>query len=128
MSATLSAANRPANLPARLFGFAMILAGIGGWFYNHHLATTEGEFYIRLCVFSPLAVFGGLLFLVRPEWTGPLRKDSPNGHKISLCVVIGLMALFSGLDMYSLMSGGQQQKFQPPSRANWSPNLGTPSR
>lgn len=35
---------KPNTLPARLFGLAMMLLGIAGWWYNWHLAATQGEF------------------------------------------------------------------------------------
>jgi len=111
------------GLPARLFGLAMMIAGIAGWYYNRHLAATEGAFYIRLCVFAPLGVFGGLLILLRPDWIGPIRKDSSRAQKTSLCAVLGLMAVFSGLDMYTLTS---RQHPQPSKIIHWTPEMGTP--
>src|SRR5436305_9003929 len=77
---------------ARMFGAAMVVAGIAGFLYNRHLAATSHEFYIKLCVFAPLAVFGGLLMAIRPEWAGPYRPDSSRNQKIALFSVIGLMA------------------------------------
>jgi hypothetical protein len=112
--------------PARLFGLAMILAGIGGWFYNHHLAATEGEFYVRLCVFSPLGVLGGLLMLLRPEWSGPPKKDSPRAQKVSLFAILGIMTVFSGLDLYSLNTTQAPRRFQSAPRIHFTPDMGTP--
>lgn len=112
----------------RLFGLIMIFAGIGGWYYNHHLAAAEGEFYIRLFVFAPLGIFGGILLLLRPEWVGPIRKNSLRAQKVSLGVVIGLMAVISGIDMYLLTRTRAPERFHAPSRTNWSPDLGTPAR
>lgn len=90
----------------RFVGLAMIAAGAAGWWYNEHLAATAGHFYIKLCVFAPLGVFGGMLVLLRPDWAGPLRSDSSRGHKAALATVIGLMAIASGLEMYRLKSNG----------------------
>src|ERR1700730_461706 len=53
--------------PARLFGMLMIAIGVGGWWYNWHLAATEGQFYIKLSLLGPLGIFGGLLMLLRPD-------------------------------------------------------------
>jgi hypothetical protein len=94
-------ANRIAT-PARLFGLFGIAIGIAGWWYNWHLAATEGQFYIKLCLLGPLGIAGGLLMLVRPEWAGPLRSDSTTAHKVALSMVIGFMAVASGIDMYLL--------------------------
>src|SRR4029453_3669547 len=69
---------------ARLFGLAMIAIGIGGWWYNWHLAAAGGQFYIKLCLLGPLGLAGGILMLTRPEWAGPLRSDSSRAHKIAL--------------------------------------------
>jgi hypothetical protein len=91
---------------ARLFGLLMIAFGLAGWWYNWHLASTEGLFYVKLCIFGPLGLFGGLLMLGRPEWAGPLRSDSSSTHKTALLSVIGLMIVASGIDM-SLLKRGQ---------------------
>jgi hypothetical protein len=91
-----------AQLYARLIGLLVMLLGVGGWWYNWHLLSTEGYFYIKLCLFGPLALGGGLLFMVRPEWTGPWRTDSTRGHKAALISVVAFMAVASGIDMYFL--------------------------
>src|SRR5215471_11789257 len=90
------------SAPFRLFGLAMVAAGITGWWYNWHLAQTQGEFYLKLTIFGPLAVAGGLLMAIRPEWAGPLRLGSSRAHKIALFAVIGFMFVFSGIDFYRL--------------------------
>jgi len=54
----------------------------------------------KLIVFAPLAVSGGLLMLLRPEWAGPLRKDSTWAHKTALFLVVGFMAVWSGIDFF----------------------------
>ena len=107
---------------ARLCGVLAIAAGFAGWWYNRHLAATEGQFYIKLCVFAPLAVFGGLLMAVRPQWAGPLRPDSTRAHKLALCVVIGLMAVLSGIEFFHLKQATTRQVSITP----WSPSMGTP--
>jgi hypothetical protein len=109
--------------PARFIGLLMIAIGIGGWWYNWHLAATEGHFYIKLCLLGPLGLAGGILMLVRPEWAGPLQSDSTRAHKAALFAAIGFMAVASGIDMYLL-------KYSRPARPSftaWSPSLGTPS-
>src|SRR5215470_9644252 len=70
------------SAPGRFIGLLMIAIGLGGWWYNWHLAATEGQFYIKLCLLGPLGLAGGILMLVRPEWAGPLRSDSTRAHKI----------------------------------------------
>lgn len=80
----------------------MMAIGIAGWWYNSHLATTQGHFYLKLCLIAPLGVFGGLLALLRPEYAGPWRPDSPRAHKASLIAVIVAMTAFSGIEMYRL--------------------------
>ena len=87
----------------------MIAAGIGGWWYNWHLAATAGEFYIKLCIFGPLGVFGGLLIAARPDWIGPVGKNSSQAQKAALFAVIGLMAIFSGVDFYRLTHSRRHQ-------------------
>jgi hypothetical protein len=112
------------SLPARIFGCAMILVGIAGWWYNAHLAATTGQFSIKLCLLGPLGVFGGLVMLLRPDWAGPWRKDSTPAHKAALIAVISLVAITSGITFYLL---------KQPSRASarssvihWTPAMGTP--
>ncbi len=100
---------QPGYLPAqhgssrtRLIGLLMIAVGIAAWWYNWHLATTEGSFYFKLSLMGPLGVFGGILMLIRPEWTGGLKSDSTTAHKLALFAMIGLMIVTSGIDMYLL--------------------------
>jgi hypothetical protein len=127
MSLATTSISRPvANWKPRAFGVVMILLGIAGWIYNHHLAATAGAFYIRLCVFSPAAVFGGLLIAARPEWIGPIRKDSPRAQKTATCVVIGLMAVFSGIDLYLLNNTHGPRRMGAPPIIHWTPEMGTP--
>src|SRR5215217_6597479 len=99
--------------PARLVGLAMIAIGLGGWWYNWHLAATSGEFYIKLCILGPLGVAGGLLMLIRPEWAGPMRGDSTRAHKLALSAVIGFMFVASGIDMYRLKHIPVKETRQP---------------
>jgi hypothetical protein len=127
MSLAATSSSRPAaNWKPRAFGIVMIVLGIAGWIYNHHLVATEGAFYIRLCIFSPLAVFGGLLVAVRPEWIGPVRKDSPPAQKTATWVVIGLMAVVSGIDLYLLNTAQVPERFRAPAVIHWTPEMGTP--
>jgi hypothetical protein len=49
-----------------------------------------------------MGVFGGLLMIFRPEWTGPLHAESPQAQKTALIALIVLMALGAGLDFYLL--------------------------
>ena len=110
---------------ARLFGLVMIAIGVAAWWYNWHLATTEGRFYMKLTLMGPLGVFGGLLQLVRPDWTGGLRGAVTKSHKTALFSVMALVAAASGFDMYRL-NGFQSQpptRLSGPPRREWSPKL-----
>ena len=89
----------------RWFGLLMVAIGAAGWWYNWHLAATQNQFSIKLCLLGPLGVFGGLLMALRPEWAGPLRSDSTRTHRISMFGVMGLMFAFSGIDFYLLKTG-----------------------
>src|SRR6185436_10155468 len=111
-------ANRSSSR-ARLFGLLMIAIGVGGWWYNWHLAATEGQFYIKLCLLGPLGLAGGMLMLLRPEWAGPLRSDSTRAHKIALAAVVGFMFVASGIDMYLL----KHSRPSRPSFTAWSPSM-----
>jgi hypothetical protein len=102
-----------------------MLFGAVGYWYNWHLATTRGEFVIKLCVFVPVAVSGGLLILLRPDWTGPLRKDSTRGHKIALFAVVGFMAVGSGVEFFRLKHYLAERAPQQRVIA-FSPSMGTP--
>jgi hypothetical protein len=92
------------KLAARRWAPGVVMMAIGalGWWYNWHLAHTAGYFYIKLCVLVPLALFGGLIAMMRPEWAGPLHANSPKSHKVALASLIAAIAVFSGVDMYRL--------------------------
>ena len=111
------------SAPGRFIGLLMIAIGLGGWWYNWHLAATEGQFYIKLCLLGPLGLAGGILMLVRPEWAGPLRSDSTRAHKIALSAVVGFMAVASGIDLYLL----KHNRSPLPSITAWSPSFSAPS-
>jgi hypothetical protein len=86
----------------RLFGALLIGLGILGRWYNWHLAETTGEFYIRMTLAGPAGVFGGLLLLIRPDWVGRLRADSPMAQKVAVGALLVLMMVGSGIDLYLL--------------------------
>jgi hypothetical protein len=86
----------------RLCGALLIGLGILGRWYNWHLAETTGQFYIRLTLAGPAGVFGGLLLLIRPQWVGRLRADSPMAQKVAVGALLVLMMVGSGIDLYRL--------------------------
>jgi hypothetical protein len=86
----------------RIIAIGAFLIGFAGWWYNWHLVKTTGSFYIKLTLLGPLALFTGLLFLFRPEWTGPIRSDSTREHKLALFAGIVFMAVAAGIDFYFL--------------------------
>jgi hypothetical protein len=102
----------------------MIAIGIAGWWYNWHLATTSGEFYVKLIIIGPLGLFGGLLMFLRPEWAGPLRPDSTQAHKFALFALIGLICIVSGIDFYRLDHVPSPRRL---SVTPWSAERGTPT-
>lgn len=106
------------------FGAGMMVIGLLGWWYNWYLAATEGYFRIKLCLLAPLGFFGGLLFLVRPDFAGPLRPNSSRGHKLALASVIAAMTIFSGIDFYRLKTSLTPK---PAVITKWSPERGRPS-
>jgi len=86
----------------RLTAALAMSVGVAGWAYNWHLLRTEHQFYPKLTILGPLGVFGGLLMMHRPEWSGPLRPDSTTAHKTALISLIALMAVGAGIDYYCL--------------------------
>src|SRR5277367_3409288 len=95
---------KPNLLRSRIVGVAAIAVGVVCWWYNWHLLKTTGTFYYKLSLLGPLGLFAGVLFLFRPEWTGPLRKDSTREHKLALIAGIVFMVVFSGIDLYFLFN------------------------
>jgi hypothetical protein len=83
-------------------GAVFIAIGLAGWWYNWHLRSTEGHFYIKLTLLGPMGLFGGLLMMLRPEWTGPITPQSTREHKIALGALIALVAICAGVDFYLL--------------------------
>ena len=102
LCAEYRSAVKPNYSRLRIGGAVFILIGLVGWWYNWHTVMTEGYFNIKLTILGPLGLFGGLLMMVRPEFAGPLRPDSPKAHKMSMFVLIGLMAVVAGIDFYLL--------------------------
>lgn len=106
-------------------GIIAMAVGVAGWWYNWHLAETEGHFYIKLCLLGPLGVFGGLLMFVRPEYAGPWRSDAPVAQKASVIGVMAAMVAFSGVDFYRLKTyerpGRGIVKNRPPQRVALTP-------
>ena len=86
----------------RLVGLFMIAFGIATRWYNWHLLHTTGEFYVKATLMAPAGVAGGLLMLLRPDWVGRLRKDSPRAQKLTVWAVIAVMAVGGGIDFYLL--------------------------
>ncbi|MCW5977075.1 MAG: hypothetical protein KIT09_03320 [Bryobacteraceae bacterium] len=119
------AQNRNGFLPVRLLGVAIMFLGALGSWYNWRLVATEGRFLIKLCVFAPLAISGGLLILLRPEWARPLGKDSSRGHKMALIAVIAFMAAGSGMELFRLQRYRSELTPRPKVIA-WSPSMGKP--
>ena len=109
----------------RLFGLSAMVLGAIGWWYNEHLAATQGEFWIKLCVFVPLALAGGLLMLVRPEYAGPWRKENPRAQKTAVIAVVAFMAIGSGIEFYRLQ---QLRARQLPRQTviKWTSEMGRP--
>jgi hypothetical protein len=96
------ATTKPNPFRTRIGGVLAILGGVGVWWYNWHHLMTTGTFYIKMTLIGPLALAGGVLMMFRPEWTGPLRKDSTRAHKTALISVIVFMAVGAGIDFYLL--------------------------
>lgn len=92
-----SAAN---PIRTRLLGGLFIVLGLAAWWYEWHMLMTEGRYSIRLGVFAPLGVFGGLLMIFYPEAAGPMRPDTPKPQKVATLVTLALFAVASGINMY----------------------------
>lgn len=111
---TLPVQHRPALMSGstsiRLFGLLFLVLGFAGWWYNWHLAATRHEFYIKLCIFGPFAIFGGLLMILRPDWAGPVQAGSSKAQKTALIALIAGVFIMSGVDFYRL------KNYQQPAR------------
>ena len=121
---------RPESLPVakpdytrvRLFGLLLIAVGVGAWWYNWYTAATAGEFSLRLTILGPAGVFGGLLLLLRPDWSGRLHTGSSPAQKIALFSVMGLIAVGAGVDYYLLKGGAPPRApLSTIPRMAWSP-------
>lgn len=111
--------------PARLFGLAVMVLGVVGWWFNGREASVHGEFWIKLCVFVPAALAGGLLMALRPEWAGPWRSDSSREHKAALVAVLAVIAVGSGVEFFRLQHAAS--KWAPKREViARSPKMGTP--
>jgi hypothetical protein len=102
----------------------MMAIGFMGWWYNWYLAASEGYFRMKLTLLAPLGIFGGLLFLFRPQYAGPIRQDSTRAHRFALATVIAAMAIFSAIDFYRLKTSVTPNR---PTIIKWTPERGTPS-
>lgn len=86
----------------RFAGAVFVLLGLFGFWWNWHELTATGAFSIKLTIFSPLGVFGGLLMAFRPEWAGPRQPDAQADQKIAVIAVMLLTAVASAADFYFL--------------------------
>jgi hypothetical protein len=100
----IPAAPKPNLLRTRLTAIACILVGIASWWYNWHDVKTSGTFSYKLTLLGPLGLVAGVLFFFKPEWTGPLRRDSTREHKIALFAGIAFMLVLSAIDFYFLLN------------------------
>ena len=83
-------------------GAVFVVLGLLSLWYNWHTLIADGEFSIKMTVFGPFAVFGGLFMAKRPEWAGPVKPDSAPGQKRAMLLVVALTAVASALDFYFL--------------------------
>jgi hypothetical protein len=88
----------------RWMGVVFVAVGVLAFWLSWHWLLTDHVISVKLTILGPLAVLGGLLSIWKPEYTGPLRPDSPKAHKTALLALCGLMALFSGINYYLLMT------------------------
>lgn len=96
---------QPSPWRGRLLGAVLFLGGIGGWWYNSYTAMTSHTFYLKLTIIAPTMIVAGLVTMIRPEWSGPIRKDSTLGHKLALGAVI-VLGLGAGLADYLALKQG----------------------
>jgi len=100
--ATYRASPRTA-LRARVTAVVFILAGAGAWWYVWHQLITEGSYSLRLSLVGPFGLFGGLMLLIRPDWGGPWRQDTPTAQKLGVGVMMAVILVSLGINEY-LMS------------------------
>ena len=85
-----------------LIAIACILIGAGCWWFSWRQLVTEGSYDLRISMAGPFAFFGGLLRLFRPQWAGPLRKDSPKSQVAGIVVLMVVILVSEGINQYLL--------------------------
>lgn len=88
---------------ARMFGALLVVLGAAAVAFDWHMVMTEGKFYMKLDLFGFFSFFGGILMMVFPEASGPVRPDTPTKHKVALVSTIAVAAALGGVNLY-LMS------------------------
>ena len=103
LAATYRSSLRP-SLRSRLTAIVFILAGAGVWWYVWHQLLTEGGYSLRLSLAGPFGVFGGLFLLIRPEWSGPWRTDTPTTQKVGTIVMMTVILAALGINYYLMQN------------------------
>ena len=103
LAANYRSSLRP-TLRSRLTAIAFILAGAGAWWYVWHQLVTEGAYSLRLSLVGPFGVFGGFFLLVRPQWSGPWRSDTPTAQKAGTIAMIAVILAALGIYYYLMQN------------------------
>jgi hypothetical protein len=75
------------NIKFRLFAFAIIAISSGMTYYNWIQLNTEGRYSMKVAVFAPIGVIGGIFLLLFPESGG---KPQTTSAKIIAMLIFGI--------------------------------------
>jgi len=103
LAASYHASVRP-TLRSRLTAIVLMLVGAGSWWFVWHQLVTEGSYSLRLSLLGPFGLFGGLFLLIRPQWSGPWRNDTPTAQKVGTVLLMAAILAALGINYYLMQN------------------------
>ena len=90
------------NLKARLLGIIILVVFVAIMYINWHQLNTEGKYSVKMALFGPVGIIGGLFVLVFPSKAG---KPQTTLDRL-LVIAVFVVGLLAGLVNWYLMDPG----------------------
>jgi hypothetical protein len=90
------------HLKTRLLGLGLIVLFAGLLYYDWHMLIEEGQYYMKLAVFAPLGIIGGLFVFLFPTKAG---KPETGSDKLIVLLVFLLGIAAGAINLYLMNPG-----------------------